>query len=334
MAQGQVEPGEDAPGDALIPRLTVAAVARRLGVAPATLRTWDRRYALGPSEHRSGAHRRYSADDLRRLLVMQRLTHDGVAPAEAAAIARQTPAGVAAPSATTMAVTIDGLPPRPPPPDGSGPPVRTGGGRVVAVPAGSPAARGLARAAMALDVPECSRLISEHLDRHGTVRTWEELLVPVLGAVGERWSMTGGAIEVEHMLTEAILASVRPRTAPHPGRRTVLLSAAEEELHSLPLHVLAAACAERGVATRMLGARVPSVALAAAVRRTGPVAVVIYAQMRVRDLAQLHGLPRLRPRPLILLGGPGWAGVTGLDGAERLDTLRDAVERLVEVTGA
>ncbi|MFM8693986.1 MAG: transposase, partial [Actinomycetota bacterium] len=25
-------------------RLTVASVARRLGVAPATLRTWDRRY--------------------------------------------------------------------------------------------------------------------------------------------------------------------------------------------------------------------------------------------------------------------------------------------------
>lgn len=353
MAQGQVEPGDAIPGDAGLgdvgpgdagpddgddaevasPRLTVATVARRLGVAPATLRTWDRRYGLGPSEHRFGAHRRYSADDMRRLLVMQRLTHDGVAPAEAAAIARQTLAGVVAPSTTTTAVTIDELPQRPPPPDGNGPPARTGGGRVVAVPAGSPAVRGLARAAMALDAPECSRLVGEHLDRHGTVRTWEELLVPVLGAVGERWSTTGGAIEVEHMLTESILASVRPRAAPHPGRRTVLLSAAEEEQHSLPLHVLAAACAERGVATRMLGARVPSVALAAAVRRTGPVAVVVYAQMPVRDPAQLHGFPRLRPRPLLLLGGPGWAGVADLDGAERLDTLRDAVERLVEVTG-
>ncbi|MEY3685921.1 MAG: hypothetical protein RJB00_871, partial [Actinomycetota bacterium] len=30
-------------------RLTVASVARRLGIAPATLRTWDRRYGLGPS---------------------------------------------------------------------------------------------------------------------------------------------------------------------------------------------------------------------------------------------------------------------------------------------
>jgi DNA-binding transcriptional MerR regulator len=64
--------------------LTVAAVARRLGVAPATLRTWDRRYGLGPSEHSAGAHRRYSPEDMARLLTMRRLTLDGVAPSEAA----------------------------------------------------------------------------------------------------------------------------------------------------------------------------------------------------------------------------------------------------------
>uniref|UniRef100_UPI0035A0E508 MerR family transcriptional regulator n=1 Tax=Kineococcus terrestris TaxID=2044856 RepID=UPI0035A0E508 len=73
--------------------LTVAAVARRLGVAPATLRTWDRRYGLGPSEHTAGAHRRYSATDLARLVVMRRLTLEGVAPAEAAGIAATTAVG-------------------------------------------------------------------------------------------------------------------------------------------------------------------------------------------------------------------------------------------------
>ena len=30
--------------------LTVAVVARRVGVAPATLRTWERRYGLCPSD--------------------------------------------------------------------------------------------------------------------------------------------------------------------------------------------------------------------------------------------------------------------------------------------
>ena len=53
------------------PWLTVAAVARRLGVAPATLRTWDRRYGIGPSGHAPGRHRRYSPEDMGRLELMQ-----------------------------------------------------------------------------------------------------------------------------------------------------------------------------------------------------------------------------------------------------------------------
>jgi MerR family transcriptional regulator, light-induced transcriptional regulator len=84
----------------------VAAVARRLGVAPATLRTWDRRYGLGPSEHTAGAHRRYSSTDVDRLMVMRRLTLAGVAPADAAraaltaeaagdVVAQRTPGAVA-----------------------------------------------------------------------------------------------------------------------------------------------------------------------------------------------------------------------------------------------
>ena len=68
------------------PMLTVAAVARRLGVAPSTLRTWDRRYDLGPSAHTAGSHRRYGPEDLARLVVMRRLTLEGVPPAEAARI--------------------------------------------------------------------------------------------------------------------------------------------------------------------------------------------------------------------------------------------------------
>src|SRR3954470_18866770 len=79
------------------PMLTVAAVARRLGVAPSTLRTWDRRYDLGPSAHTAGSHRRYGPQDLARLVVMRRLTLEGVPPAEAARIALAAP--LAAPGA-------------------------------------------------------------------------------------------------------------------------------------------------------------------------------------------------------------------------------------------
>ena len=78
-------PAESSGGSrASSPGLAVAAVARRLGVAPATLRTWDRRYGLGPSGRTAGSHRRYTPDDVARLLVMRRLTLEGVAPVDAA----------------------------------------------------------------------------------------------------------------------------------------------------------------------------------------------------------------------------------------------------------
>src|SRR3954462_8293160 len=71
-------------------RWSVAAVARALGVAPATLRTWDRRYGLGPSGHREGQHRRDTEVDLGRLEAMRRLLLQGVSTAEAAARAATT----------------------------------------------------------------------------------------------------------------------------------------------------------------------------------------------------------------------------------------------------
>ena len=62
-------------------------MARRLGVAPATLRTWDRRYGVGPTQHAAGAHRRYTPADVARLERMRQLTLEGVTPAEAARVA-------------------------------------------------------------------------------------------------------------------------------------------------------------------------------------------------------------------------------------------------------
>lgn len=310
------EPGPVAEGIVEAPRLTVAAVARRLGVAPATLRTWDRRYGLGPSEHPVGSHRRYTAGDVARLVAVRRLTLEGVTPADAAAAVRGGTASV-----EDEAVGVRR---------------RTGGGRVVAVPDAAPAARGLGRAAMALDSQECHRLVSESIQRHGTIPTWEQLLRPVLVAVGERWSSSGSGIEVEHMLTESILAALRDTSAAAPppsGSGSVLLAAGKDEEHGLPLHVLAAACAERQVATRMLGVRVPGEALAAAVLRTGPAAVFVFALLPVSDPGLLAGLRRLRPRPLLLLGGPGWATQGGPAGAERVDSLAAAADRLAEAVG-
>src|SRR3954465_9979763 len=89
------------------PMLTVAAVARRLGVAPSTLRTWDRRYDLGPSAHPAGPPRPHSPEDLARLVVMRRLTLEGVPPADAARIALAASPGPASTSLSAPELDAD-----------------------------------------------------------------------------------------------------------------------------------------------------------------------------------------------------------------------------------
>ncbi|MEV0155372.1 MerR family transcriptional regulator [Micromonospora sp. NPDC050686] len=290
--------------------LSAGAVARRLGVAVTTLRTWHQRYGLGPSQHVPGHHRRYTPADLARLEIMRRLTVEGVTPAEAARWARQAP--------PSGGIGLAG--------SGRARTGRAGGGLAIPVGRAGPAARGLARAAMRLDSAAIGETISHALAVNGVIATWDGLVRPVLAGIGERHAATAGLIEVEHLMSRCVteaLAAV-PRTATGPGR--LLLSCADEEQHSLPLEALAAALAERDVAYRMLGARVPVSALVEAVNRTGPAAVVIWSHTRATaDPAQLAALLAADRRPLLVLAaGPGW----------RADALPSGVVRPVDLAEA
>ncbi|RGC68998.1 HTH-type transcriptional repressor YcgE [Micromonospora sp. MW-13] len=297
--------------------LSAGAVARRLGVAVTTLRTWHQRYGLGPSQHVPGHHRRYTAADLARLEIMRRLTAEGITPAEAARWARQTPApGLAGEVSTDALVEVRPLG------------VRDGGGQTIPVGRAGPAARGLARAAMRLDSVAIGETIARALAADGVVATWDGLLRPVLVGIGERHAATGGLVEVEHVVSRCVseaFATVT-RAGPATGPARILLSCADEEQHTLPLEALAAALAEANVAYRMLGARVPAAALVEAVNRTGPAAVVVWSHLQATaDPAQLTVLLASPRRPLLVLAaGPGW----------RADSLPAGVVRPVDLAEA
>lgn len=273
----------------------MAAVARRLGVAPSTLRTWDRRYGLGPRGHTTGRHRRYGPDDIARLELMQRALVRGATPAEAAEYAlkahREAPRDV---------------------------------------PGGAALAEGLGRAVMAMDASEVQQLLADAIATDGVVVCWDQVVRPVLAAVAGRWAHSGESVEVEHLLHECVLAAMiaaTPLLGPSRNRRPVLLSCAPEERHSLPLYALRAALARREVATQMLGAALPADALASAVRRTSPVAVVVWAQLpRHGDPAVFDHITSARAFGF----GPGWAAMLP-ENVERLDALGAAVDRLESV---
>jgi len=118
----------------------------------------------------------------------------------------------------------------------------------------------------------------------------------------------------------------------------VLLACVPAEQHSLPLYALAAVLAGRDIGARMLGAALPADALAAAMRRTAPAAVVLWARLACdADADLLRTLPRTRQRIRLLLGGPGWRAADieshlGLPGD--LGAAADEIERVLLGTKA
>lgn len=319
--------------------VTVAAVARRMGVAPATLRTWDRRYGIGPTAHRAGAHRRYTALDVARLEHMRRLVIAGVPPADAAVAARAWNDGAGRvadvtplPVRTTRGTAGGAVPAAELP----SPLSRAGGGQVVALPGASPALRGLARAAQTLDTAACAAIIRDTIDREGVVATWDQLLVPVLGAIGEKWNDTGRGVEVEHALSATIqdcFAGVIRNDHPPLNSRAVLLSCAPGEMHSLPLWALGAALSEMRIHARILGAGMPAASLVHAVQRLGPAAVFVWSCVPdSANTAMLSELPSFRPAATVLIGGPGWSGEPP-PGVVVVSDLRDTVARIARAVG-
>jgi MerR family transcriptional regulator, light-induced transcriptional regulator len=352
LPAGIVDPDTEHRTDG--PRLQVAAAARRVGVAPSTLRTWDRRYGIGPTDHTPGRHRRYSPDDLARLELMHRALIQGATPADAAAHAltalpphsnsnaAQWNTGQPPPATTerhpdTGTRTADlptGAQPGQRQPAGSVGKDRLRartGGTALRLPGAGWRARGLGRAALALDADTVRGLLAESIAAIGVQATWDDVTRPVLAAVAQRWADTGAGIEIEHLLSDCVTAvlNAAATTAPVRAARPVLLAGMAGDQHRLPLVVLATTLAQRGLSCRSLGTDLPPTALATAIRRTGPAAVLLWSQMSsTADPQVLRSLPRTRPGHRSFVAGPGWAEVELPPQVGRLKSLEEATDVL------
>lgn len=261
---------------------TAGAVARQLRIADSTLRTWHRRYGLGPAAPRPGQYRRYGSADIARLRRMRDLIAAGVLPSEAARRVGST--GESAPTTDVLAEVL--------------------------------------AAARALDNAQCAGAIERALGQWGVIEVWERVCRPALAAVDPE------RIDCEHVLSWAISTALRRVDRP-AASSSVLLTCTEDEQHTLPLEALAAALAECDTPVRMLGARVPTAALAHATASAEPRAVVLWSQCPETARPEaVRALLRRRVRALI--AGPGWRRRPA--GAEHVDSLRAAVTALREIT--
>ncbi|WP_146197085.1 MerR family transcriptional regulator [Serinibacter arcticus] len=197
--------------------LTVAAVAARLGVAASTLRTWDRRYGLGPTQRQAGSHRRYSPDDLARLETMRALTQRGVALADAARMAIRS-----APAADAVGEDLDPLT--------------------------------LAAAAVDSGHERLVRALRASVVKVGLIETYSGRLVPALALLAETPRSDVPGHDPEAALAAAFLGVVRERTAAPlaPSTRPDLVLVAAPRESVVAAHVLAGSLHELGLRARVV----------------------------------------------------------------------------------
>ncbi|MFF0487771.1 MerR family transcriptional regulator [Nocardia sp. NPDC004068] len=266
---------------------TVRAVADRLGIPTATLRSWNQRYRIGPSRHSPGKHRLYTEADIAALERMLALIREGASPAGAAAVVRG--------------------------------PVIEFGDRAA-----------LLDAAFALDTTAATTLLAKHFGEFGVVDTWNGLCRPAFAEIVAEQDRGVGCVDVEHLLSWCV-TSVLQRGNPPPQSSdpaAIVLACTSGEQHALPLEVLRAALAERGVPAVMLGADVPAFALTDTLsRHPGTPTVVLWSN---HESTALFATVRacLDAGARVLVGGPGWEATRLPPEVGHVDSLHAALDAL------
>lgn len=292
--------------------LPIGEVARRTGVAVATLRAWERRYGLLDPQRTEGGHRRYGSDDLARVRRMQQLLGDGWGADAAARQARedalQALDGIEErePLDTTREFRV----PTPAPTGDTGPdddaphtPELPHG----LTPAASAIVRRLIDAISAYDATSANEAIDDTFARFDVAAAVDHVLMPTLRVVGEGWEHDPGAIAREHFATNAI----RPRlirllrSPAGRGAPTCLAAAPEKEEHDLGVLASAVVASDTGWNVTFLGARTPTGALRRAIEATGARVALVGAVRRRPAQTFLDELARPLPCGLVL-GGAGF----------------------------
>ncbi len=226
-----------------LPGLPIAEVSRQLGVPMPTLRSWELRYGIPPTDRGSGKHRRYSPSELHVL----RLMRDEIARGKRASLAADAVRellGSTGPASEHIAAILDAS-------ERSDPvAVRTE----------------LSNAHAALGLAPCL----------------DDVLLPAMQQIGLWWQTGRCTIEEEHLTTEAARAWLETLSSSAPPAwrtSTIVLACGPTDLHTIGLEALGVLLRHEGWNCRLLGARTTMPALAAAVRASGATAVVIVSHL-------------------------------------------------------
>ena len=260
--------------------LRIGELSRRSGVSPELLRAWERRYGLLEPTRSTGGLRLYSAADLDRVRAMQQHLAEGLAAAEAAALA------AAAEPRADQAVAF------------------------------SPAAarRDLDVSLLsAFDEARAHAVLDELLSTATLDSILSDVLIPFLRELGKRWERGEITVAQEHFASSVLrgrLLGLARGWDRGIGPR-VLLSCAPGERHDLGLIAFGLALRARGFRILYLGADTPIESVAQTARTAYPHAVVISAVSAERFKEIAGALRELAAEYPVYLGGAGATTVGG-----------------------
>ena len=288
--------------------IAIGEVAATTGIAPETLRMWERRYGRPVAVRLPSGHRRYTAEQVRWLRrVAEALAH-GHRPG------RVVPLDDADLEQLLGSVTADGV-------------------------ADEEVERLLGWAQDMRGLEICAAL-EARWDKQRPVAFMSGTLASFLRAVGRAW--TEGRLEIrhEHFVTELVQELLQRLRAQYPRARpgrAVLLATLPDERHGLGLHMAALLCAARGVPYHLLGVDTPLEEIAAATAELRDVAMVAISVSLstggVETDRRLAALRDLLPGDVrLVVGGEGARGVRrgprGVEYTDDLEAWNQALEAL------
>lgn len=312
VAESDVDRTSDGGGDE--PLWPMGAVSRRIGIGEHTLRAWERRFGFPEPVRLPSGHRRYPADQVRQLVLINEALKAGYRAGDVVPLSRERLAALL---------------------DDSG---RTGAWRQEAAADWLGELLGAARR---LDRETIVAGLRRDAVNLGVARFLRERVEPALVAVGEAWSRSELEIRHEHFLSAAVEDVLRTLRAPleAAGRgRPVVLASLPDELHTLGLQIAALAIAAADRALRLIGAHTPvdeiveaAVAVdAAAVGLT--VSQVGFNEGTVGQISSIR--ERLPTRIRLWIGGAGSRELDAVPpGVEALPTLDDLERALRTLDG-
>jgi len=270
------------------PVYTIKTVVQETGIPPATLRAWERRYGVLSPGRSEGGYRLYSERDIAILRWLKRQVDAGVSISRAVALLEiRHPGGGDAiqPMSSQTSLTEGARSPRAISDD-------------------------LLAALMAFEEAGADALLSEAFALYPVEMVAEEVMIPVLVEVGERWHRGEATVVQEHFATAVLrrrlTALFHAYDQPASGRLAIT-GAAPSEWHDVGILLVSLALRRNGWRVIYLGQNVPAVQLLQEIRHLRPDLVCLSATSHecAGHLVQVYeGVAQLpAPRPHLVLGG-------------------------------